>query len=73
MKCWICGDELRDKERTVVIDLGEHISIGDAFHFRARIMEVHLQCVEDVDPSRLVESIRGRLRDRVKEVFRRIF
>lgn len=72
MKCWICGEELRDRERTVAIDLGEHISSGDAFYFRARIMEVHLQCLEIVDPSRFVESIRGRLRERVKEVFRRI-
>ena len=70
MKCWICGEELKDKERTVVIDLGEHQRNGDAFYFRARIMEIHLQCLETVDPYRIVESIRGRLRDRVKEVFR---
>ena len=66
MKCWICGEELRDRERTVAIDLGEHRSSGDTFYFKARLLEVHLHCLDKADPVRFMESIRGRLREGAK-------
>lgn len=69
MRCWICDEELGDRERTVAIDLGEHRSSGDTFYFRARLLEVHVDCLDRVDPAKLMGSIRGRLRERMKRAF----
>jgi len=73
LKCAICGREIADGERTVVVDVGRHVEVagGGFFEFKGRILgEVHLKCFEEADGEKVLQTLRNRLRSRIREIFR---